>query len=994
MPPTEKYLFDHSTLETLERLSVPFAVYQFLNKRVVTLALSDGFCRLFSYDDRAQAYYDMDHNMYKDAHPDDVARIANEAYRFATEGGRYEVLYRTRIKDSREYRIVHAYGEHVHTDTGVRLAHIWYSDEGVYRGECVQQGFELNESLSNALHGNSIVKASQHDYLTGLPSMSYFFELAEAGKEKIRQGGGNPVLLYLDFVGMKHFNSKYGFAEGDALLQAFAKVLSKLFGNEHCCRIGTDHFAVQSEETGLEEKLRQLLSECGEINDRKNLPVHIGVYVAQTEKVHTSVACDRAKMACETLRGKYGASVKYYSQDLSREANNKLYIIENLDRAIAEKWIRLYLQPIVRSVNGQICDVEALARWIDPNKGFLSPADFIPALEDAGLIYKLDLCMVDQVLEAIRTQMADGFTVVSHSVNLSRSDFTACDIVEEIRERVDRAGVPRDRITIEITESVIGRDPEFMKEQIERFRKLGFRVWMDDFGSGYSSMDVLQRIQFDLIKFDMSFMKQLKAGEKARIVLTELMRMATSLGLDTVCEGVETEEQVRFLQEIGCSKLQGFYFSKPLSFESIRDMFREKTLTPTENPEESEYYESIGRTSLYGLGAITSDEENSFQNVFSTLPMAILEIRDGIAGYIRSNQSYREFVRRFFNADVSDFSLSLNRTDPGERLTGFVKAVTQSRETGNRIFFDDKMADGSTVHSSVRRLSINPVTGSVAVAVAVLSVSEPDDSATYADIAGSLAADYYNIYLIDLDTNDYIEYFRQPDSDEMILERHGGDFFESARRDTMTRIYQEDRERFLSVFTKENVLRTIDEQGTFTTLYRLTDSGEPQYVNMKITRMHGSNRLILGVSNVDAAMKRNAHYEALQKERETLIRMMALSDGYVALYTVDLKTEHFIEFSASDDVTSIGVAQEGDDFFRQSLVNAESYCYAEDLQSFREQFTRENVLRMIQESGGFSMNYRLMVHDEPKQVTLKAVLLKNENTEKLLIGVRTWRNRK
>ena len=994
MPPTEKYLFDHSTLETLERLSVPFAVYQFLDKRVVTLALSDGFCRLFGYEDRAQAYYDMDNDMYKDAHPDDVARIANEAYRFATEGGRYEVLYRTRIMDSHEYRIVHAYGEHVYTDTGVRLAHIWYSDEGVYRGECDQQGFELNESLSNALHGNSIVKASQYDFLTGLPSMSYFFELAETSEEKVRQGGGNPVLIYFDFVGMKHFNSKYGFAEGDALLQSFAKVLSKLFGNEHCCRIGTDHFAVQSEETGLEEKLQQLLSECRDINDRKNLPIHIGVYVAQDEKVHTSVACDRAKLACETLRGKYGSTVKYYSQDMSRDANNKQYIIENLDRAISEKWIQLYLQPIVRSVSEKTCDVEALARWIDPNKGFLSPADFIPALEDAGLIYKLDLFMVDQVLEAIKTQMIDSFAVVPHSINLSRSDFNACDIVEEIRKRVDSAGVPRDRITIEITESVIGRDFEFMKEQVERFRKLGFHVWMDDFGSGYSSMDVLQRIQFDLIKFDMSFMQQLKKGNKARIVLTELMRMATSLGLDTVCEGVETEEQVRFLQEIGCSKLQGFYYSKPIPFDTVREMFRDKTLIENENPKESEYYENIGRISLYDLGAITSDEENSFQNVFSTLPMAVLEINDGKARYIRSNQSYREFVRRFFDADISDFLFSLNRTDIENVCSVFAKAVTQSCENGNRIFFDDKMTDGSTVHSSVRRLSKNPVTGSVAVAVAVLSVSEPDDSATYAEIAGSLAADYYNIYLIDLDTNDYIEYFRKTDSDEMRLERHGGDFFESARRDTMTRIYQEDRERFLSLFTRENVLRTIDEQGIFTTLYRLIDSGDPQYVNMKITRMHGSNRLILGVSNVDAAMRRNAHYEALKKERETLIRMMALSDGYVALYTVDLKTEHFIEFSASDDVASIGVAQEGDDFFQQSFVNAESYCYAEDLQGFREQFTRENVLQLIQENGSFSISYRLMIHDEPKQVTLKAVLLKNEDTEKLLIGVRAWRDRK
>ena len=993
MTPAEKYRYDPGTLETLEHLSVPFAVYQFLDKRVVTLALSDGFLRLFGYEDRAQAYYDMDHDMYKDAYPDDVARIANEAYRFATEGGRYEVLYRTKTKNSSDYRMIHAYGEHVLTDTGVRLAHVWYSDEGIYNKAGGHQGFELNEALSNALHGNSIVKASQYDFLTGLPSMSYFFELALSGKERILGKGGTPVLMYMDFIGMKFYNARHGFAEGDKLLQSFAKVLSKLYGNEHCCRFASDHFAVYTETTDLDDRLQQTISECRTINEGKTLPVHIGVYVSQNEKIHTSVALDRAKLACTALKGRYESAVQYYSREMSKDADNKQYIIENIDRAVAEKWIQVYLQPIVRSVNGQTCDVEALARWIDPNKGFLSPAEFIPALEDAGLIWKLDLCMVDQVLEAIRTQTADGFAIIPHSINLSRVDFNACDIVEEIRKRVDAAGVPRDRITIEITESAIGRDIGFMKEQVERFRKYGFPVWMDDFGSGYSSLNVLQSIRFDLIKFDMSFMREFNESEDAKILLTELMRMATSLGVDTVCEGVETEEQVRFLQEIGCSKLQGFYFSKPLSFESIREMFREHTLIANENPAESEYYESIGRISLYDLSVITGDGESDFQNVFSTLPMAILEMTGKTAKYIRSNPSYREFTARFFGSDILNVPVSFDDTDI-ENRSGFIRNLKQCCKTGTRMFFDEKMPDGSTVHSFVRRISVNPVTGSVAIAVAVLSISEPDDSATYADIASSLASDYYNIFLIDLDTNDYIEYSRQAGSEDMSLERHGEDFFESARRDAMTRVYPEDRESFLASFTRENVLRSIDTLGIYTKIYRLMDTGVPVYVNMKITRMHGSNRLILGVSNVDAPMKQKVHHEEQQKERETLIRMMALSDGYVALYTVDLQTEHYAEFSASEDVNSLGAAAEGEDFFRQSFEDAGKYCYVEDVQHFREQFTRENVLQCIRENGRFSINYRLMIHGEPKPVTLKAVLPKNGNADKLLIGVRAWKDRK
>ena len=207
----------------------------------------------------------------------------------------------------------------------------------------------------------------------------------------------------------------------------------------------------------------------------------------------------------------------------------------------------------------------------------MSPAHFIPYLEDAKLLYKLDINMLEQVLVKMKYQKEHGFNIVPHSVNLSRSDFEACDIVEEVRKRVDASGIGRDMITIEITESVIGNNFDFLKKQIERFRELGFPVWMDDFGSGYSSLDVLSSIKFDLIKFDMIFMRKFEADPKRKIILTELMRMANSLGLDTICEGIETEEQVHFLQEIGCSKLQGFYFSKPIPLEQILEKYKNGT---------------------------------------------------------------------------------------------------------------------------------------------------------------------------------------------------------------------------------------------------------------------------------------------------------------------------------------------------------------------------------------------------------------------------------
>ncbi|MBQ7370541.1 MAG: EAL domain-containing protein, partial [Blautia sp.] len=625
----KQYQFSDEKRETLEGMPQPFGVYQYSEKKVSALILSKGFCDLFGYTDHEKAYTDMNRKIYGFVHPDDAERITNVGLRFIAEGGIYDVVYRTKNRKASWYQVVHAIGKYVTMEDGSRLAYIWYMDEGRYAEEGENSRNTLTGSLNNALHEGSILKAIRYDYLTGLPSMTHFFELSAGIKQEIKNAGDEPVLLYFDLSGMKFFNTRYSFEEGDRLLQAFAGVLLRAFGVDHCCRAGADHFGAATIRNGLEDTLDRLLEECQQINGGNALPVHIGIYPNGVEDVPPSVAYDRAKLACDTLKKSYTSGYSFYSIRLRDEAEKRQYVLSHIDQAIREEWIQVYYQPIVRAVNGKVCDDEALARWIDPVKGFLSPADFIPYLEDAGVIYKLDLYMLEQILKKIRLQEAMGLYVVPQSLNLSREDFTACDIVEEIRKRVDDAGVSREMITIEITESTLGRDFDFMKEQVERFLQLGFPVWMDDFGSGYSSLDVLQSIKFSLIKFDMSFMQKLDEGDNGKIILTELMKMTTALGVDTVCEGVEREEQVRFLQEIGCSKLQGFYYAKPASLTELMENYQKETKLGYENPQESSYYDTIGRLNLFDLAVIASEETDGFRNFFHTLPMAVMEVQDG-----------------------------------------------------------------------------------------------------------------------------------------------------------------------------------------------------------------------------------------------------------------------------------------------------------------------------------------------------------------------------
>lgn len=598
-------------------------------------------------------------------------------------------------------------------------------------GSCVMHSFvleiekdEYRDSLEERLK-ESILKGNYYDLLTGLSGMTHFFGFVEEERKKMLAAGGEPAFLYLNFSGMKFFNKEKGFVKGDELLKAFAARLSFVFGKEYCSRFGSDHFAVFTQEADLEKKINDLFVIWQEDNNGDYLPIRLGIYLNRMEPTDISSSYDRAKAACDAIPGTYYSTFRYYDTSMLISAEQQHYIISHLDQAISEKWIEVYYQPIIRSSSGRVCDEEALARWIDPEKGFLPPGEFIPVLENAKLAYKLDLYVLDRILEKLAYLEKEGFYLVPQSLNISRSDFEVCDIVDEIWKRVDAAGVDPEKITIEITESVIGNDLVIINRQIEKFQNLGFPVWMDDFGSGYSSLNVLQSIKFNLIKFDMIFMKKLDEGVNGKIILTEMMKLATSLGVDTICEGVETEEQVRFLQEIGCSKMQGYYFCKPIPLEKILERYKEGRQIGFENPEESFYFETISRVNLFDLTLLTnkSEDEYTFQNYFNTIPMGILEIKGNQSRIVRSNQSYRDFMKRFFNYNISHVDMEFSDFYYN-RAVGFINLVKQCCSQGSRAFYDEQMPDGSVVRSFIRSIATDQVTGISAVAIAVLSISE------------------------------------------------------------------------------------------------------------------------------------------------------------------------------------------------------------------------------------------------------------------------------
>ena len=836
--------------------------------------------------------------------------------------------------------------------------------------------------------GNEVgVNGSYIDHLTGLPTMTWFFELADAGCKELISVGKVPAVLFFDLSGMKSFNHKYGFVEGDNILKEFARLLESIYGKDKCSRFVQDHFVVYTEKSLVDESVQTVFTEWKNLSKKKALPVRTGVYIIDTPEFEIVTACDNAKVATDLNRNTFVSGINYFNKELEADLEKRDYIISNLDRAIAEKWIRVYYQPIIRTINGKVCDEEALSRWIDPVKGFLSPADFIGILEESHLIYKLDLYVVDEIIKKINTMKNEGMNAVPQSVNLSRIDFEECDIVDEICKKMDNAGLDHSLITIEITESIVASDFDYMKTQIERFRNLGFKVWMDDFGSGYSSLDLLQELSFDLIKFDMRFLRQVENGANGKIILTELMRMATALGLETVCEGVESAEHVKFLGDIGCCKLQGFYYTKPLPLESILERCRTGTEIGFENPMEMDYFETLGRINLNDLDWVMSDDFAS-DSLYNSIPMVIMELNDEAIRIVRSNKTYREFSERTFERNIGN-EFERFETIPENHRRNFLAPMLYCAKNGTRMLVDEKFPNNTTVHTIIRRVASNPIMGTKAVAVAILSVTDDASGATYANVASSLAADYFVLFYVNTRTDEYIIYTPSEDNIDFMEKKRSKNFFTDGIKMATRIVNEEDREEFVTSFTKEKILKALEEEGRFALTHRINKKGKTEYVCIKAMPMSKDHEhIIIGVSNVDAQMKQHRAIERLKREQIVSSRICALVDNYLCMYTVNLEDETYVEVTSKGvGSEAFGFAHEGVNFFDRCREEAKRVVYEEDYKEFMKEFSREKVLETIAKEKIYVISYRMNYYGAVLRGSLKAATVKESDGEKLIIGL-------
>ncbi len=427
------------------------------------------------------------------------------------------------------------------------------------------------EIVLNRVH--NILSLYEHDYkddLTGGYNRTGFIRMAENVLYNAKKKS-DYALMFFDIKNFKATNELFGIGGGDNILRDFYWRIGKIWNPSVSARLDTDHFVCLLPQSHINlDTLSQDLKLNVQLGGRAmKLYGYCGIYYVEDDDVSVTSMIDRAKLAEESILSDHMQPYVVFDDSMRRKYVNQMELMGEYESAIANDEFKVYYQPVVEASSGNLISAEALVRWIHPQRGMVSPADFIPALENGGHISKLDWFITNRVAELSRERHQAGEPVVPVSVNLSWMDFYDEDMMQGLVELLGSDRVRVGDIRLEITETSYAALESDREGILEQLRKLGSPILLDDFGSGFSSFGMLKRYNFDILKLDMTFTRQIETSPKTCTIITGIIQMVHHLGIKVIAEGAETEAQVKFLRDNGCDYIQGYYFSKPLPEEEF-----------------------------------------------------------------------------------------------------------------------------------------------------------------------------------------------------------------------------------------------------------------------------------------------------------------------------------------------------------------------------------------------------------------------------------------
>lgn len=416
-------------------------------------------------------------------------------------------------------------------------------------------------------------KAS-HDSLTGLLNRDQFYEDVHDMVNKYHD-----TTFYLICSNIKDFkfiNEIFGMEKGNQVLIKQAKLMaSNPSERTICARLMNDRFALclpreEFDEKRVADSVKELQREFS--GNSFHLHTYMGVYEIRDRDEAVSIMVDKANIAADTIKNNYDCCVAYYDEHLLEISIEQRRLLGEFEPALQKGEFVMYLQPQVNR-DGAAKGAEALVRWAHPSRGILTPYAFIDILENAGLIYKLDLYIWEKAAQKLAEWKEKGYGSYHISVNISTKDFYIIDIYETFTGLINKYGIAASNLHLEITETTLMTDFEKNMNIIHKLQGVGFRVEIDDFGSGYSSLNMLKDISADVLKIDMGFLRKSENEVKGQDILESIITLAGKIGMDVITEGVETKKQLDMLTMMGCHEFQGYYFSKPVPVSEFEEKY-------------------------------------------------------------------------------------------------------------------------------------------------------------------------------------------------------------------------------------------------------------------------------------------------------------------------------------------------------------------------------------------------------------------------------------
>ena len=421
--------------------------------------------------------------------------------------------------------------------------------------------------------GNAIEKSKvrflEYDFLTGIYGQQKFYQ---ATRELLDQrAGANFAFIHFDIDRFRIINTLYGSKEGDRLIHFVAGAIRKVmtaYGRGTYGRLGGDVFGMcvpYEDGAAIYHILEGIRAEIRKHSVHYYLETCAGIYLVDDPDMEVAAMHDNAEIAAAQCKGQYMVHDVLYTEEIGQKVLREQHIIDEMDAALAEQQFIVYFQPKYQLKKMAPYGAEALVRWKKPSGEIVLPNEFIPIFERNGFITKLDYYVWEKVCQFIDSELSQGRNPAPISGNVSRVNLYNPDFMDSLIDLIHRYHIPPHYLNLELTESVFSEDAELIQRAVNYLHDAGFTILMDDFGSGYSSLNILKDVDLDVLKIDMKFFSKGNTAEKGAKIIEAVIRMAESLDMMVIAEGVEEKHQVDFLNDLGCDYIQGYYFGRPMS---------------------------------------------------------------------------------------------------------------------------------------------------------------------------------------------------------------------------------------------------------------------------------------------------------------------------------------------------------------------------------------------------------------------------------------------